>query len=210
MPWYSKKATHYGYDLGARNLTLMVAEMLGATAIISNYSRLYLDYNRKTHDPSCFRPDMGGIPVPGNEGIDDAERQLRERIARRPVEEAIAAELEGETPRGKGIISIHSFSRVWEANYRTCEIGVMWRDDPRLPLPLMEALRKQDHFAVDENEPYSFVTGDWFTLDRHGLSINVPNAYIEVRNDLLSSEDATRKMAKTLAFGIERAFETLD
>ena len=72
--------THYGYDLGSRNLTLKIAEMLDATAIVSNYSRLFLDYNRKSHDPSCIRPDMGGIPVPYNEQISEDERELREKI----------------------------------------------------------------------------------------------------------------------------------
>ena len=85
----------------------------------------------------------------------------------------------------------------------------MWRKDPRLPLPLMEALRMQDQVSVEENQPYSFAESDWFTLDRHGLSVNVPNAYIEVRNDLLATEEAVRKMAETLAPGIAKAFEAL-
>jgi len=60
----SLTGTHYGYDLGSRNLTLKIAELLDATAIVSNYSRLFLDYNRKSHDPCCIRPDMGGFLFP--------------------------------------------------------------------------------------------------------------------------------------------------
>lgn len=202
--------THYGYDLGSRNLTLKIAEVLDATAIVSNYSRLFLDYNRKSHDPSCIRPDMGGIPVPFNEQISESERELRERIARHPVETAVADCLEGKAPVGKGIISIHSFSHVWETMYRDCEIGVMWKHDTRLKTPLMAALAQQDSFASAENEPYSFAESDWFTLDRHGLSVGVPNAYIEIRNDLLSNEQRIDKMAEILAPAIEAAFRALD
>lgn len=202
-------ATHFGYDLGARNLTLKIAKLLDATAIISNYSRLFLDYNRKSHDPSCIRPDMGGIPVPLNEHITDDERKIRERIARHPVEHAVSSHLEGTPPSGKGIISIHSFSHVWETAYRDCEIGVMWKRDARLKTPLLAALSQQHEFASAENEPYSFAESDWFTLDRHGLSIDVPNAYIEIRNDLLSSEPKIDKIAAILAPAIRKAFLSL-
>lgn len=201
--------THFAYDIGSRNLTLLLAEMLDATAILANYSRLFLDYNRKAGDPSCMRPDMGGIPVPGNEGITEVERALREQIARRPVELTLAMELEGIAPRGKGIISIHSFSPVWETEYRSCQIGVMWKRDQRLSQPLLAALAEQTRFTVGDNQPYSFAESDWFTLDRHGLSINVPNAYIEVRNDLLRNDDCVKRMADTLAPAIEYSFGPL-
>lgn len=203
-------ATHFGYDIGSRNLTLKIADMLDATAIVSNYSRLFLDYNRKSNDPSCIRPDMGGIPIPGNERLSAEERTLRERIARHPVEKAVTDVLEGEAPVGKGIISIHTFSHVWETNYRACEIGIMWKRDARLKTPLIAALATQDDYAADENQPYSFAESDWFTLDRHGLSIDVPNAYIEIRNDLLSTESQVDKMAGTLARAIDAAFRSLN
>ena len=188
--------THYGYGLGSRNLTLKIAELLDATAIVSNYSRLFLDRNRKSHDPSCIRPDMGGIPVHYNEQISDAERELCEQIARHPFETAVADWLEGAAPVGKGIISVHSFSHVWETTYRDCEIGVMWKRDTRPKTPLMAALAQQDKFTSAENEPYSFAESDWYTLDRHVLSVGVPNAYIEVRNELLSNEQRINKMAE--------------
>ncbi|MAU51327.1 MAG: hypothetical protein CMN17_02895 [Roseovarius sp.] len=203
-------STHFGYDIGSRNLTLRIAELLDATVVLANYSRLFLDYNRKQQDPSCIRPDMGGIPIPGNERISAEERALRERIARHPVEKRVADLLEGDAAVGKGIISIHSFSHVWETNYRDCEIGVMWKQDERLKTPLMAALRQQSDYAADENEPYSFADSDWFTLDRHGLSIGVPNAYIEVRNDLLSTEGKVDKIAKILAPAIGAAFKALN
>lgn len=199
--------THWAYDIGSRNLTLAIAEALDATAIVSNYSRLFLDYNRKGNDPSCMRPDMGGIPVPGNIDLTEFERGLRERIARQPVEEAVAEHLEGGA--GQGIISIHSFSPVWDARPRTCQIGIMWKRDDRLSAPLLAALDEQDQFRVEDNQPYSFAESDWFTLDRHGLSIGVPNAYIEVRNDLIRTQPGVEAMAEILAPAILRSFESL-
>jgi predicted N-formylglutamate amidohydrolase len=71
------RKTDWGYATGARNLTLAVAQILDASAIIANYSPLFLDYNRKSDDASCMRPDMGGIPIPGNLDLGDEERILR-------------------------------------------------------------------------------------------------------------------------------------
>lgn len=201
--------THYAHDIGSRELTVAVADRLGATAVLANYSRLFLDYNRKATDPSCIRPDMGGIPVPANVHISDEERCRRERIARSPVERVLEDLLEGERPIGKLIVSIHSFSPVWEAVYRSCQIGVMWKCDGRLALPLIQAMDVQRRFTVEENQPYSFADSDWFTLDRHGLSIAVPNAYIEVRNDLIHDSSAVSEMAEVIAVGIEEAATSL-
>ena len=153
---------------------------------------------------------MGGVPVPGNLNIPDDERELRERIARHPVEVALSELLEGERPKRRGIVSIHSFSPVWDNRYRSCEIGIMWKQDNRLSLPLIEETRKLGGFSVEDNQPYSFAESDWFTLDRHGLSIGVPNAYIEVRNDLIGNQPSIDVMADVLAVSIRSAFHSLD
>ncbi len=202
--------THYAYDIGSRSLTTEVARRIDAVAVIANYSRIFLDYNRKSHDPCCMRLDMGGVPVPGNLKIPDEERELRERIARHPVEVAVSELLEGEWGNGGAIVSIHSFSPVWENQYRACEIGIMWKQDGRLSLPLMEAIRNLGVFSVEDNQPYSFAESDWFTLDRHGLSIGVPHAYIEVRNDLIGDQPSIDKMADFLAASIGIAFQSLE
>lgn len=201
--------THFGFDLGSRNLTMSVSERLGATAIVNEYSRLFLDYNRKRLDPGCIRPDMGGIPIPGNLRLSSDERDIRERIARQPVEKAVSDWVEGEKSSAKAVISIHSFSPVWDSAFRSCEIGVMWKIDERLSIPLIEAIRRAGVFSVGDNEPYSFKENDWFTLERHGIQIGVPNAYIEVRNDLICDQASVDKMSDVLAAAIDQVCAAL-
>lgn len=201
--------THFGFDLGSMNLTMSIAKKFDATAIVSEYSRLFLDYNRKRLDPGCIRLDMGGIPIPGNLRLSSDERDVRERIAREPVEKAVSDWVEGEKSSAKAIISIHSFSPVWNSAFRSCEIGVMWKLDDRLASPLIESIQKAGVFSVGDNEPYSFKENDWFTLDRHGIQIGVPNAYIEVRNDLICDEASVDKMSDVLAAAIEQVCEAL-
>jgi predicted N-formylglutamate amidohydrolase len=200
-------ATHHGCDLGAAELTRAVAQELGASAIIANYSRLFLDYNRKRDDPECRRIEIGGVPVPGNLELAEAEIGVREAIARAPVERAIA--LWTEQRPALAVISIHSFSPYWSNARRDCQIGVMWREDERVAPRLIEELSKPGTYVVRDNEPYDFRAHDWFTLQRHGLQIGVPCAYIEVRNDLINPAERTRALARYLGTAILRVTDGL-
>jgi predicted N-formylglutamate amidohydrolase len=200
-------ATHYGGDIGAADLTHALARQLGATAVIANYSRLFLDYNRKRHDPECRRIEIGGIPIPGNLDLTEEEIEAREAIARAPVERAMMLRTE-ERP-ASAVISIHSFSPYWNNAKRSCEIGVMWREDTRLAPRLIAELAKGSGYVVRDNEPYDFRTNDWFTLQRHGLEIGVPCAYIEVRNDLIDGSQRREDLARYLAAAVVAVTESL-
>lgn len=189
-------ATHHGCDIGAAQLTRVLAQKLGATAVIANYSRLFLDYNRKRNDAECRRIEIGGIPIPGNLDLTEREIEVREAIARAPVEGAMRQWTE-ERPAA-AVISIHSFSPYWNNAKRTCEIGIMWREDTRLAPRLIAELSRRGDYVVRDNEPYDFRTSDWFTLQRHGLEIGVPCAYIEVRNDLIDGPERTEALAQCL------------
>lgn len=198
--------THFGCDIGAADLTRVLARKLGATAVLANYSRLFLDYNRKRHDPDCRRIEIGGIPVPGNLDLSEEEIAAREAIARTPVESAIA--LWTEEHPASAVISIHSFSPYWNNAKRSCEIGVMWREDTRIAPRLIEELSARSGYVVRDNEPYDFRTNDWFTLQRHGLDIGVPCAYIEVRNDLIGGSERMEAMAQSLEAAILAVTQT--
>jgi predicted N-formylglutamate amidohydrolase len=193
-------ATHHGCDIGAAELTRALAQELGATAIVASYSRLFLDYNRKRDDPECRRIEIGGVPVPGNLDLTASEIEVREAIARAPLESAIAPWTEQRPARA--VISVHSFSPYWSNARRECEIGVMWREDTRLAPRLIEELSRPGTHVVRDNEPYDFRANDWFTLYRHGLEIGVPSAYIEVRNDLIDSAARTQALAQYLGTAV--------
>lgn len=63
----------------------------------------------------------------------------------------------------------------------------MWREDTRLAPKLLAALDRNERYVVRSNEPYDFRINNWFTLERHGLAIGLPCAYIEIRNDLIEA-----------------------
>ena len=96
------------------------------------------------------------------------------------------------------IISVHSFTQAWKGVSRPWSVGVLWDKDPRLALPLLDALRTIPGIEVGDNAPYSGqLKGD--TLYRHGTERGLAHALIEVRQDLILAEEGQAEWAGHLA-----------
>ena len=87
---------------------------------------------------------------------------------------------------------------------RPWQIGILFAGDERLSRPLIDRLRDDPHLVVGENEPYTgALEGD--ALDRHAVSKGRPHALIEVRNDLIQTEEQQVAWAKRLAPALVQA-----
>lgn len=169
----------------------------------STFSRLVIDPNRGEDDPTLLMKLYDGTIIPANRHADEAEKQRRLNALHRPYHAAYEA-LAAQRP-DRAICAIHSFTpqlkgrppRPWQA-------AVLYSHrDTRLALPLIEGLRAAGILTGD-NEPYSgHLDGD--SIDRHALQTSRPNVLIEVRNDLIASEDGQIAWADLLAPIIETA-----
>src|SRR5262249_12842041 len=157
---------HIGWDIGIAKLTRRLAAALDAPAVLGTYSRLVIDCNRRLNDPTSIAQESDRIPVPGNRGLSDADRQARMKAIferyHRAVSEVIARKRDaGPDP---AILSLHSFTPTMNGFERPWHIGILWNRDPRLPVPLMARLLQEPGLVVGDNEPYS-------GRDEHGYSI---------------------------------------
>ncbi len=182
----SELERHIAYDIGARAVTLRMAGRLGAPAVLSTFSRLLIDPNRGTDDPTLVMRLSDGAVVPGNARIGEAE--IAARVARfyRPYDEAIAATIDASLKSGIApvIVSIHSFTPVWKGWPRPWQIGILWDEDARIAPALVAALQATGDIVVGDNEPYrGGLGGD--VIDRNATARGLDNALIEVRQDLI-------------------------
>ncbi|HET7717828.1 MAG TPA: N-formylglutamate amidohydrolase, partial [Bauldia sp.] len=178
---------HIAWDPGARDVTHSLARRLGAPAVLSRFSRLLIDPNRGRDDPTLIMRLSDRAVIPGNLGVDEAERN--ERIARyyAPYDEAIRRTIDAAFAAGvvPAVVSIHSFTPVWRGRGRPWQVGILWDADPRLPEPLIRRLRADADLVVGDNEPYSgALAGD--TLYRHATRRGLAHALVEIRQDLIS------------------------
>jgi predicted N-formylglutamate amidohydrolase len=194
---------HIAYDIGAAEVTRALAGMLGAPAVLSNFSRLIVDPNRGLDDPTLVMRYSDGAIVPGNAYIEAAEIARRATRFWAPYREEIATTVDSMLATGEppALISIHSFTNVWRGFSRPWKIGILWDRDDRIPKPLIEALLAEpDLFAdrVGDNEPYDgALAGD--TIDAIATSRGLANALIEVRQDLIVEKKHAIAWAERIA-----------
>jgi len=189
-------ATHIAYDIGAAAITRALAQAYGAPALLGGWSRLLIDLNRGADDPTLVMKLSDGSIIPGNvSGDRDADaREVARRIAtyHAPYHAAIGAELD-RIGKGAVVISMHSFTPAWKGRPRPWQVGILYDRDTRLSAPLMARLAEAG-FNVGDNEPYTgALEGD--TLYQHGTLRGLPHVLIEIRQDLIASEDAAQEFA---------------
>ncbi len=195
---------HIAWDIGIADVTRHLAERLDAPAMFSHFSRLIVDPNRQLDNPTLVPELSDGTVVPGNRGLDEAERARRIATFFRPYHDAIAAQLDSMMAGGKppALISMHSFTPIMHGLQRPWEIGILWNRDPRLPVPLMERLRAGG-LNVGDNEPYSGADGHGYTQHTHGDRRGLANVLIEVRQDLIDTQHGAADWAGRLGAALE-------
>lgn len=194
---------HIAYDIGAAGVARALADHLNATAILSNFSRLVIDPNRGEDDPTLVMQLYDGSLVPGNLAADSAEIERRLDAYYRPYHSAVARAVAGET--APILVAVHSFTPQLKARApRPWHVTVLHTPDTRLADPLLAAFEAEGDLVVARNEPYTGVLkGD--SIDRHATSAGHPNALVEIRNDLIETEDAQLEWAERLARCLDAA-----
>ena len=195
---------HIAYDIGGEGVTLGLARRLGATALLTHYSRLLIDPNRGLDDPTLIMKLSDGAIVPGNRDIDAAEREWRIAQYYLPYHTAITREIDSLiAARIRPIlVSIHSFTPFWKGIPRPWHAGILWDRDGRLPRLLLEGLRADSALIVGDNEPYhGALEGD--TMNVHGTKRGLAHALIEIRQDLIADQSGVDEWVDRLALILE-------
>ncbi|MER2196390.1 N-formylglutamate amidohydrolase [Methylobacterium brachiatum] len=197
----SEFGRHIAYDIGAAAVTRGLAARLNVPAILTNFSRLIIDPNRGRSDPTLVMRLSDGAVVPGNARIDEAGKQAR--IARfyapfdAAIDEAVAAaEAAGRPPV---ILTMHSFTPYWRGIARPWQVGILYDRDERFARPLIKALEADPAgLTVGDNQPYGGgLPGD--TIDRHATARGLPNALVEIRQDLIAGAAGQEEWAERFA-----------
>jgi len=178
---------HIAYDPGAAGVTRALAEALEAPAILSNFSRLVIDPNRGEDDPTLLMKLYDGTIIPANRHA--GPEDLQERLTRcyRPYHQALerlAAQRDDTV-----IVSIHSYTRQLVGRPpRPWHVGLLHASDTRLVKPLLRIMQAEPDLCVGLNEPYGgHLPGD--SIARHAIAHERPNVLIELRNDLIETEE---------------------
>jgi len=196
---------HIAYDIGAAAVTRQLSKLLQVPAILSRFSRLFIDLNRSADDPTLVMRLSDGAVVPGNAALSKADIERRISDYYEPYHEVIDQRIDQAIEAGRPpvLFSVHSFTDRWKGQKRPWHATVLWDRDPRMPCPLIAELRKETDLVIGENVPYTGeLSGD--CMYRHGTQRGLAHALIEIRQDLIRSEAGQKEWAERLARILKR------
>ena len=182
---------HIGWDIGVGDLGRCLAKAMDATFIHQTYSRLVVDCNRAPDSAGALPKLSDGTEIPGNRHLD--ARAVDQRIAaiHRPYHLAIGGEIEkrGAADRPTVLVALHSFTDRMAGVARPWHIGILHDGgDPRFARTLLNGLREIEGLEVGDNQPYRLDSID-YTIPLHAYASRIPYAEIEIRQDLLATEE---------------------
>lgn len=190
---------HIAYDPGAADLTRTLSAALGLPALLCGFSRLLIDPNRRADDPSLIVPVSDGVFIPANQDMPADEIAHRLQTYHSAYHRAVAREFRRAMDGGTipCFVGVHSFTPVMHGQERPWEVSILWNRDPRLAARLLAGLRRIDGLCIGDNEPYSGrIAG--YSMDRHGGDGGLPNAVIEVRQDLIDTHHGVTRWTSLL------------
>jgi predicted N-formylglutamate amidohydrolase len=193
---------HIAYDIGTSKLIHHLVQHLDALAVLAGYSRLVVDVNRSLEDDSCMPEVSDNTVIPGNQNMSQEHRNERIHHFYTPYRAALDSMINGfrQNQIVPAFISIHSFTPEMAGFTRPWHAGVLWDKDPRIPVPLMKNLRAHaEGFHIGDNEPYSGKHLADYTVDHHAEAAGLPHVSIEIRQDLVNTEEGAERWAIILA-----------
>ncbi len=198
------RESHVAWDPGALGVAQHLARLLDAPLVHSTVSRLVYDCNRPPEAPDAMPARSEIHDIPGNAGISEAERARRTDRYYRPFREALAGRLDAFAAP-PALVTVHSFTPVFHGRSRDVELGILHDADSRLADALLQTAPGHTGLRTRRNEPYAPKDGVTHTLRTHALPRGLPNAMLEIRNDLIDTPARQEALAAGLAAAIGEA-----
>ncbi len=192
---------HIAWDIGAAEVTRRLSAKLDAPAFLSNYSRLLIDLNRPLGSPGSIPMRSEDTDIPGNAGIDEAERARRAAIMFTPFHNEVARHLDARQAAGRPtrIVTIHSFTPVFLGVSRPWHAGVLYDRAESLGEAILAGLRADPSLNVGANVPYVISPDADYAVPVHGDRRGIEAVLVEIRQDLLTGKDGVEEWAGRMA-----------
>lgn len=206
--------SHIAWDLGAlrlaRNLAANLAPVTGGTVLVhAPLSRLIYDLNRSPDQQDAMPEQSEAYVIPGNQALSLAQRLDRTRSLYLPFHSSVHEEITRVLALGvrPALLTIHSFTPVYNGQQRTVEFGVIHDADDSLAKAIVAAAK---HSGLDTrlNEPYSARDHVTHTLKLHATPYDLAHAMLEIRNDLLTNPQTEAHLTTQLTGILTTAFQS--
>lgn len=189
--------SHIAWDSGAFEVAISLCRAMDAPLVASRISRLVYDCNRPSDSAQAMPAQSEVYTVPGNADLTQAQRRARIDQVYKPFQKTLTQVISAKMRAGMrpAIVTIHSFTPVYGGVPRQVELGILHAQDSALADAMLKAAPKPGTLNVQRNQPYGPKDEVMHTLLEHGVANDLPNVMIEMRNDLLETNDGKNSMA---------------
>ncbi len=196
---------HIAYDIGARQVAEILSKKFNAPLLLANYSRLVVDLNRHPGDPEMFMEVSDGHNIPGNQTLDSESLSVRMDSIFEPYHQKLESMLINlrQNFSQPMIVSVHSFTDIFQEVERPWSFGVLWDRDEDLAIKLLANLSElgrqcQPPLNIGDNQPYHANSPQGYAMVAHAEKNNTEMALIEIRQDLICQSDGQQWAAELL------------
>jgi len=191
--------THWGIDIGAEAVTRHLIELTQSQGILATHSRLWLDLNRSLDRTDLIRLETEGHYLSFNQQVDAREQQRRIDTVYHPFHQAYDALVKERISKQPPVllISIHSFTPVWDGKVRTMDVGVLFDTCEELGQQLATCIAKQDLF-VECNAPYTGRGGLMHSVEDKGRRHQCAHLELEINQALICTPERQRFIAQKI------------
>ena len=200
--------SHIAWDPGAFAVAEGISNRLDAVLVASQVSRLVYDCNRPPDAEGAVPAKSEVFDIPGNQNLGQAERDIRIAQVYEPFRASLAAVIAAAPPPAV-IVTIHSFTPVYDGKARDVELGILHDSDARLADAMLANTHWHTTLDVRRNQPYGPDDGVTHTLRENAVRAGLHNVMIEIRNDLITTPREQDAMAATLSGWIISALREL-
>lgn len=186
--------SHIAWDPGAHKVALHLSKLLDSPYVKGEISRLVYDCNRSPNAASAMPEKSEKYDIPGNAGLSSAERNNRINDIYLPFEKCLADTFTA-FKQPPAFITIHSFTGNFLDKPREVELGILHDKDTRLADAMLAVAGKHTQLVTRRNEPYGPQHDVTHTLTTHAMPSKVPNVMIEIRNDLITTDEECEQVA---------------
>lgn len=204
--------SHIAWDIGAQRVAEMLSDRLDASLVSQRFSRLAYDCNRPPEAAGAYPERSEIYDVPGNAGLSAEDKARRAEALYYPFHQAVDALVEGRLSEGREVVmvTVHSFTPVYFGAPREGHLGILHDEDSRLADAMLDAAQALELDQVLRNYPYGPQDGVTHTLKRHGLTRQIANVMLEIRNDLIADDTGQAVWAARVAELLEMSLGRLN
>jgi predicted N-formylglutamate amidohydrolase len=191
---------HIAWDIGVAALGERLAAALDAPFIRQAYSRLVIDCNRVPGAADSTPEVSDGHSIPGNLALSAADLAARRDEIYAPYQERISEALDERLRLGRPtlLVSLHSFTPVFQGHVRPWRFGVLHRGDSAFSSRVLAVLRKALGDQAGDNQPYSMDQID-NTIPLHADARGLDYLELETRQDLIADAAGQDEIAVVIA-----------